>query len=62
MTRELFLMAFAALVSLVVVLLSPVVRAICWDAFVHPRFCCYWARDGKRLREVKPGIDLPAER
>jgi hypothetical protein len=61
MTLELILMAAAALIALVALLVSPVVRAVCWDAFAHPRSCCHWTREGRRMRELKAGIDFPAE-
>jgi hypothetical protein len=56
MTREIFLIAGALLLSLIALLVSPFVRAICWDSFVHPRYLCIWERRGWSLREVKACI------
>jgi hypothetical protein len=58
MTTEIVFVVAAVGVAIAALSLSPLVRAICWDAVVHPKFHCHWAKDGDRLREIK----MPQER
>ena len=60
MKFELAFLAGAVFVALLA-LLSPLVRAICWDAFVHPRYRCIWEKRDRQVRELKSSIDYPAE-
>ena len=61
MSIEILLLGGAMLVSLLALLLSPFVRAICWDSFVHPRYRCIWEKRGREMRELKACIDRPGE-
>ena len=61
MKREVLLLAGVGLISLLALLLSPLVRAICWDALVHPRYRCTWEKCGSQVRELKAGVDYPRE-
>ena len=61
MTGELVLMLGALVIGLVALALSPLVRAICWDSLVHPRYRCLWERRGNHFRELKAGVDYPTE-
>jgi len=58
MVTELLLIAAAVGVTLVVLARSPLVRAICWDSFVHAKHRCDWEKDGDHVRELKV-IDDP---
>ena len=59
---DLFFIAGAVVFAAVAVAVSPLVRTICWDAFVHPRYLCVWEKTGRQFRELKAGIDDPAEK
>jgi len=59
MNVELAFLAGAVLVALLA-LLSPLVRAICWDALVHRRYRCIWERRGGQMRELKKATDYPS--
>lgn len=61
MDVELVFLGSAVLVALLGLLLSPLVRAVCWDAFVHRRYCCTWEKRGSRMQELHPGTDYPVE-
>jgi hypothetical protein len=57
LSLDIGLMAFAAVVAAIALLASPLLRAICWDSFKHPRFHCVWVRNKHGVRELKNGID-----
>ena len=61
MNTELFFAAGAVLVAFLILLFSPLSRAICWDAFVHPFDRCKWEKCDGRVRELKGGPDHTAE-
>lgn len=62
MDLNIIVIAGAILVAALALLLSPVVRAICWDSFAHPRYRCIWEKRGNRMHELRAGVDYPVER
>jgi hypothetical protein len=58
---ELVLMGVAVLVAVGVMLVSRFARAICWDCLAHPTHTCVWAREGRTMRELTPGVDYVEE-
>ena len=58
---DLILIVTAIAVSILALTFSSAVRAICWDSFFHPRYVCHWTREHGQMRELKAGIDYPAE-
>lgn len=61
MNIELVFVGGALLVALLALLLSPLVRAVCWDAFVHPRYRCMWEKRDNQVHEIHIGTDSPVE-
>jgi hypothetical protein len=61
MTTDIYVLGGALLLSVLALLLSPFVRAICWDSFVHPRYRCIWEKRGREMRELKACLDQEAE-
>ena len=51
----------AMIAGIIVVSVSPLARAICWDAFVHPRYRCLWEKQGKHVRELNACMDKLGE-
>jgi hypothetical protein len=55
------LMGSAILAAAIALVVSPLLRAICWDCLAHPTHTCVWVREGGQLRELKAGTDYPVE-
>lgn len=62
MNIELVFVGVALLVALLVLLLSPLVRAICWDAFIHPHYRCTWQKRGKHMHEIHSNSPAESDR
>lgn len=58
---QITLIVSAVVVAIIGVAVSPFVRAICWDSFVHPRKQCLWEKRGSQVRELKARIDEPGD-
>jgi hypothetical protein len=59
--HEIVVVAIAIVIGLIALLTSPVVRVICWDSLLHPRYVCVWVKEGKRFRELKNRVDSSLE-
>jgi len=58
---EVVMLAGAIVVGLLALLMSPLVRAVCWDSIVHPRHECVCEKRGGEVRDRKATTDHPAE-
>ena len=56
---QIVLIVSAVVVAIIGVAVSPLVRCICRDAFVHPRYRCLWEKRGNQFHELK--VDKPGE-
>jgi hypothetical protein len=52
MMHEIALIVAAVVIAGIVIAVSPVARAICWDSIVHPRYQCLWEKRGSEIREL----------
>ena len=55
--REIIIILVAIVAAVIVVAVSPLLRAICWSSFFRPRKTCVWEKHGNQVREVKTAID-----
>jgi len=58
--REIIIMLVAMVAAVIVVAVSPLLRAICWSSFFRPRKTCVWEKHGDQVREAKTAIDQSA--
>lgn len=42
----------AMVAAVIVVAVSPLLRAICWSSIFLPRHTCVWEKDGDQVRKV----------
>ena len=58
---EIMLIVGAVMISLIVLAVSPLARAICLDSIIHPRYKCLWENRGGKIQEIQACIGKPKE-